>query len=107
MSQDRFRIHLGLVVAELICVPAFIFETYRAQSGNTLSWAYVVEWPVLGGYAIYMWAKMLREERGDDARSRQRRERASTAQLEADDPELRAWNEYLAQVHKDDPSASR
>jgi hypothetical protein len=98
-TQSRFRIHLGLVIAEAICIPAFIFETFRALHGNILSWAYVIEWPVLAGYAVYMWAKMLREERGDDARSRARRARAAVPAAD-DDPELRAWNDYLATVHK-------
>ena len=100
--NSRFRIHLGLVIAEAICIPAFLFEASRALHGNTLSWAYVIEWPVLAAYAVYMWAKMLREERGDDARSRARRERAATPPSDVDDPELRAWNEYLATVHGDD-----
>ena len=96
-SSSTFRIHCGLFLAEILCVPAFLFELSRAQSGNTLSWAYVFEWPILGGYAVYMWAKMLKEERGDDARSRSRR-----AHIDVDataDPELDAWNAYLAKVH--------
>ena len=86
-----FRIHLGLLLAELICIPAFIFEVTRALKGNTLSWAYVVEWPILGAYAVYMWRKMLREERDDDVRP--------LAVQEPDDPELQAWNAYLAKIH--------
>ena len=105
-SNGRMRIHLGLVIAEAICIPAFLFETSRAIHGNTLSWAYVIEWPVLAAYAVYMWAKMLREERGDDARSRARRERAATPPSDADDPELKAWNDYLATVHGSDAQAT-
>ena len=58
------RINLGLVLAELICLPAFVFEITRALDGNTLSWAYVFEWPLLGGYAVYMWHKLRQDERG-------------------------------------------
>jgi hypothetical protein len=90
-NKSIFRIHLGLFLAELICIPAFIFEVSRALSGNTVSWAYVVEWPLLGGYAVYMWRKMLREERDDDVRP--------LAVQEPDDPELQAWNAYLAKIH--------
>lgn len=93
--KNAFRIHLGLFLAELICIPAFIFEMYRALDGNVLSWAYVVEWPALGLYAIYMWKKMLREERGEI-----RAPKASP--VPADDPQLIAWNEYLASVHQRD-----
>ena len=98
-SHSALRIHVGLVLAELICVPAFIFELSRAQSGNTLSWAYVFEWPILGGYAVYMWAKMLREDRGHDPRSKQNAARDLELREQTPDPELDAWNAYLAKVH--------
>jgi hypothetical protein len=89
-----FRIHMGLLLAELICIPAFIFEVTRALGGNTLSWAYVFEWPALGGYAIYMWRKLLHEERAehDDTTP-------PVAAQQVDDPQLQAWNDYLAKVH--------
>ncbi len=31
------------------------------MSGNTLSWAYVFEWPIFAGYAVYMWWKLIHE----------------------------------------------
>jgi hypothetical protein len=99
-NKDAFRIHLGLFLAELLCIPAFIFELERALGGNTLSWAYVVEWPILGLYAIYMWRKLLsevhREQRGEDRVVHT--VRAAPAD-EDDDPQLKAWNDYLANVH--------
>jgi hypothetical protein len=91
-KKDTFRIHLGLFLAELICIPAFLFEVKRAVGGNTLSWAYVVEWPLLGCYAVYMWRKLLREARGEVTRA--------PLVEESDDPQLRAWNEYLAELHQ-------
>jgi hypothetical protein len=99
-NKDSFRIHLGLFLAELLCIPAFVFELKRATGGNTLSWAYVVEWPILGLYAIYMWRKLLsevhREERGEDRDATTSR----TARVEEeDDPQLKAWNDYLATLH--------
>lgn len=96
-KRETFRIHLGLVLAELVCISAFIFEMSRALSGNTLSWAYVVEWPILGAYAVYVWRKLLREERADDDEAA-----ASVVAVQPDDPELRAWNDYLARVHESD-----
>jgi hypothetical protein len=92
--KNIFRIHLGLLLAELFCIPAFAFEMYRALSGNVLSWAYVVEWPALGIYAIYMWKKMLREERGDVKPER--------SKVFKDDVRLAEWNAYLASVHRAD-----
>lgn len=92
-TKNVFRIHLGLFLAELICIPAFIIEMFRALGGNELSWAYVFEWPALGAYAVYMWHKMLVEERGQAKPKRIRRS-------EEDDGRLDAWNAYLASVHQ-------
>jgi hypothetical protein len=104
-AENTFRIHLGLFLAEVICIPAFLFEISRALGGNELSWVYVFEWPLLGGYAVYIWKRMLREEREEraEAAAAARGEispaKAAAARAEAEDPELRAWNEYLARVH--------
>ena len=88
---ERRRIHLGLLLASLICMPAFVIELWRALGGNTLSWAYVFEWPALQGYAFYMWRKLLR---GDHELT------PSTNVLdEKTQGELDEWNAYLAKVH--------
>ena len=55
-----------LTVCTAVLVPAFFVLGYwqlrRAESGNTLSWAYVFEWPLFAGYLVYMWWR-LRHER--------------------------------------------
>ena len=94
-SSHSWRIHLGLFIAESICVSAFVIEMSRALSGNALSWAYVVEWPVLGVYAIYMWRKLLKDEPPTTRSSSHDRD---------DDERLRAWNEYLRELHQNDQS---
>jgi hypothetical protein len=44
-----------------------------------------------------MWRKMLREERGETATKQ-----VTGREIESDDdPELAAWNAYLAKVHED------
>ena len=98
MTKDTIRIHFGLFLAELICIPAFIFEVSRALAGNPLSWAYVFEWPFLGIYAVYMWRKMLKEERGETSKKSGK----ISDLITEDDPELAAWNAYLAKVHEDE-----
>lgn len=67
----------------------------RALGGNTLSWAYVFEWPLFGGYGVYMWHQLLRQERGDAP------VRAPRAAKNVDeiDERMASWNEYLRQVH--------
>lgn len=103
-SKRIFRIHLGLFLAELMCIPAFIFETYRAMQGNLLSWAYVFEWPILGIYSVYMWDRMLREERGQGPRFMRKNASVLPAAGPTEpDPELEAWNAYLAELHRQDP----
>lgn len=95
-SQHTWSIHMGLFAAEAICTSAFVVELLRALSGNTLSWAYVFEWPILGTYAVYMWRKLLKEEKSGET--------ATPPAVAPDDPKLAAWNEYLAQVHANDQS---
>jgi hypothetical protein len=91
-TKKPLSIHLAVLVAEVICVSAFILELSRALSGNTLSWAYVFEWPILGGYALYMWRKLLND---DDVRPL---DQSSSA----DDQALAAFNDYLSRVHRDE-----
>jgi len=93
-KRGTFGIHLGLVLAELMCVSAFVFELTRALAGNTLSWAYVFEWPILAFYGVYMWRTMLRDERRE-------RDRTPAPEPE-DDPRLAEWNEYLEKIHSSD-----
>ena len=53
------KAHVTLALGLLLCAAAFWFELGRALGGNALSWAYVFEWPLLGGFAIYMWWKVV------------------------------------------------
>ena len=91
-------IHFGLVLATAICVSAFVVELWRAAGGNALSWAYVFEWPLLLGYAVFLWRRLLAEERGEPSR----RVAASTPQEAA---ALEAWNQHLAALHAEDAAA--
>jgi hypothetical protein len=93
-------IHGGLVLAETICASGFTVEYLRARSGNTLSWAYVFEWPIFAGYAVYMWRKLLKDEVGEPARS-------DHLPPDAKDPALETYNEYLRSVHGGAPDAPR
>ncbi|MHB1088977.1 MAG: hypothetical protein ACYC19_09495 [Acidimicrobiales bacterium] len=99
MTQGTKRIlgiHLGLLLAQLICVSAFWIELVRALRGNSLSWAYVFEWPVFSAYAVYMWQKLLKQERsGDDT--------GPVTPDRGDDPALDRFNEFLRQVHDTTP----
>ncbi|HEV2428154.1 MAG TPA: hypothetical protein VGS61_08045 [Acidimicrobiales bacterium] len=92
VAEKPLRVHLALIAAEAICASAFVVELMRAESGNTLSWAYVFEWPILGAYAVYVWRKLLRE--GPDEPPPPATADESAA--------LERYNRYLGEVHRDD-----
>ena len=102
-TKKILGIHAGLVFAEVVCVSAFTLEINRALSGNTLSWAYVVEWPVFAAYAFYLWRRLLRDERAPVATT----DDAPNETNEPDDPALVAYNTYLRDVHQTPPRAPR
>ncbi len=58
-GREALRLHLTLAFGLALCAAAFWFELKRALGGNALSWAYVFEWPLLGGFAVYMWSQFL------------------------------------------------
>lgn len=83
----------------------------RASAGNALSWAYTVEWPVFAAFVAFMWVREVRLElRANDPAPAP--EPAETEQAgvrrpvrvphraapvaEPADPELDAYNDYLA-----------
>lgn len=49
------KLHIGLLLGLAFCAAAFRFELSRALGGNSLSWAYVGEWPFFAGFGIYFW----------------------------------------------------
>ncbi len=70
-GSEAWRAHVTLFVGLAFCAVAFWFELGRAEGGNELSWAYVFEWPLLGGFAVYMWWKVLHGERSVRRRARE------------------------------------
>lgn len=105
-GRDALRIHLGLALCLLICIPAFLFEISRAIGGNALSWAYVIEWPLFVIFGVYMWHRLLQGDSGNrssaptDVEATAAGRRPERARKEA--VQLDAWNEYLAELHKDE-----
>jgi len=110
-SPRLVRTHIVAAVAIPLCLAAGWFELTRALGGNPLSWAYVVEWPLIAGVGCYMWWRLVREERaslegGDEDQDGDQDEPVDapvTAGGEPVDPELQAWREYLAELHANDP----
>ncbi|MGO9458388.1 MAG: hypothetical protein ACLP62_15300 [Acidimicrobiales bacterium] len=118
---------VGLHATVVIVVPAFLalfwWQIQRVREGNTLSWAYVFEWPFFTGYAIYLWWRLVHDQPGlhdeaSEVTDRRGRERpgAPPAGSEApgdrvgaseEDEELAAYNRYLAELAAHDAEQGR
>ena len=118
LSPRALRLHAVI----LVVVPAFaamcVWQITRALGGNELSWAYVFEWPLFAGYAVYMWWRFAHEAAevgpppasaehppGGPAGAAADPEHAARRQKE--DEELAAYNEYLARLAEQDRAAER
>jgi hypothetical protein len=113
--------HVFTVVAVLGMLWLGDWQFHRAESGNALSWAYTFEWPIFAIFGVVFWAKTIRDEfkppetageaeevelpagagaapgpapggRSDDQDHR--------AGEDAEDPELAAYNAYLARLNE-------
>ncbi|HMK63795.1 MAG TPA: hypothetical protein VK386_09265 [Acidimicrobiales bacterium] len=92
-GSAALRLHLALTVGLLASAIAFAIEVVRALHGNTLSWVYVVEWPLLAGFGTYMWWCLFT---GRDWRSHGTP--GAPAHEAIPDEKLEAWNRYLNQL---------
>ncbi len=92
------------------------WQFHRAETGNSLSWAYTFEWPVFAVFAAVFWVKTIIDEfrpatTGDGngeaaqldlpgaAGAERRSGQAGHAAAEPD-PELAAYNAYLARLNE-------
>ncbi|HEX4219575.1 MAG TPA: hypothetical protein VHZ02_14465 [Acidimicrobiales bacterium] len=86
---------IGLHVLVLIVVPTFFllgrWQFDAARSGNTLSWAYTVEWPLFGIYAIYVWWRLIHEKSTALARLWAARDRTAAANSGMPLEEVPGW----------------
>ena len=108
-------------VAALVLVAGFLglgwWQFSRATGGNTLSWGYTFEWPVFALFVVFLWVREVQQElrAGRPAPEEPRdtpvatpapdapvtvrrpvRVPVSSQRMTADDPELDAYNDYLA-----------
>lgn len=93
------RLHATVVVSVGLFLALGRWQLVRALSGNELSWAYTVEWPIFAAYAVFLWWKLLHEDvEGEGARRRV----AHPERLDAESAELDAYNRYLASLQRED-----
>lgn len=120
-THRALLLHLTIVIVVPAFAGLFWWQVQRVREGNTLSWAYVFEWPIFIGYAIYLWWKLVHDQdpgigraamfggtRRAAAAAEPRRRRAPkpcdvgsmhNRGDEEEDEELAAYNRYLASLH--------
>ena len=96
------KLHLTLAGGLVLATGAFIFEIFRALGGNKLSWLYVFEWPILGGFGIYMWWKLYNGNEPRPARRETSSIPSPLPQETGDTAELAAWNAYVRSLEAGD-----
>jgi DNA-binding transcriptional regulator of glucitol operon len=105
--------HLVTIVLVAACLALGWWQIGRAAGGNALSFGYAIEWPVFALFVIFIWSREVRAARrraqpgGQDepappelVASLPVRPRPVVDEGDAD-PQLRAYNEYLAWLSED------
>jgi hypothetical protein len=115
-------------VLAVVLVTSFLglgwWQISRAASGNALSWAYALEWPVFAGFVVFLWFREARHaltrptnvDGGTDGdpddqtaadppptggyRRPLRIQPAPRAMAIEDDPDLVAYNRYLTWLNQ-------
>ena len=62
LSRRALWMHLTIVIVVPTFIGLFWWQVQRVRQGNTLSWAYVFEWPFFAGYAVYLWWKLVHDQ---------------------------------------------
>jgi hypothetical protein len=53
--RDFWQLHVPLVLVLTLCTVITIIEVRRASEGVWRAWAYMVEWPLIGLFTIWIW----------------------------------------------------
>jgi DNA-binding transcriptional regulator of glucitol operon len=103
-------LHCALIFWIALCALAAWWQVGRAVEGNSLSFLYAIEWPLIGVMGFVGWYSMLNIENVSESKERAWREyeekmradaqmaRELAATREGEDPSLAAYNDHLAQL---------
>jgi len=107
-SLRAIGLHFALIFWIALCAAAAWWQVGRAIQGNSLSYLYSVEWPVIGVMGILGWWSLLNIDKVHEGKERARREyeekmraeaqAAREAAPEEEDPTLAAYNDHLAKL---------
>jgi len=98
-SARAVRLHLALAILVPLCAALCDWQVHRAISGNSLSWAYVFEWPFFAGYGVFLWWKLLHDQPGFARPEHPARPPDAGADEDPEAEEVAAYNRYLARLH--------
>jgi hypothetical protein len=99
-SASSLRLHATLALGLAGCAVASVIEWRRALSGHAIAWVYAVEWPVFAVVGTWVWWRLLH---GDNPAPRGTKPSRRPEPAQAPDPQLIAWQDYLARLHAADP----
>lgn len=113
--KDILTLHVPLVLVLALCTYATINQYQRAMQGVDRSFVYMIEWPLIGIFAIFVWnryrkhgsfsnwlGKYYRERAARFEAEAEAKERAEVAALQ-EDPDAKAWHAYVDELHREDP----
>ena len=114
LFTPRWLMRHAIVVFLLAAFAVLAYwQAVRAGQGNARSYAYAVEWPIFGIFIVYVWWKTIKDELDPAERARRpivRRSERGRVGVSTDlstiddsgDPEVAAYNRYLARLNKDE-----
>lgn len=100
LTASSLRLHAALAAGLALSGAATWLEWTRAHDGHAVAWVYTFEWPLFALLGMGLWWRLLHAE-SRPARPPARPPRPGTAQ--PGDPDLLAWEAYLARLHETDP----
>lgn len=99
LTKPALRLHAAMLTGVALAGAATWLEWTRAREGHPIAWVYTFEWPLFAVLGIYLWWRLLHS----DGRTPARRSPTAPELEAAADPELLAWQAYLARLHEADP----
>ena len=101
-------LHLTLIGWVSGCLAAAWWQVARAADGNALSYLYAIEWPIFAIAGVLGWYALLnidqvteaQEEARREYEEKMRHEAQQARSVEAESPELAAYNDHLAELAK-------
>ncbi len=124
LSKRAISLHVLLAICVPGCLIAGWWQVHVALAGNSLGWVYSVEWPFFACFGTYVWWNLIHDntdavgtraliEAGRRLAGRSGADLPVEAsdelrqQIAAEDPDMAAYNAYLASLAAQGPKSWR